>query len=300
MEESISPFRIANAIMQDSDFPGHYLLVKGKKDLKVYRKFCLTENVKLRPTFGKYKLRQAYEILTERGFHSKIGIRDADFLRIDGNPKFDANYSDKIFATDQHDSEIMIIESAAFDNLLFTLIEEGKLEKFELDKGAKIRDIVYSLAWHIGCLRLAHKRFDLGLSFRPDRADGPKLKISRFICDKKCEFLGDDIMINTVFEYSKNRGKVVMDRATLLKHLLEIKAENHRMTDLVNGHDVAEIIAIIAKNGLATSNKLLKDSEGVEDMLALSFNLGDFSKTGLYKQIKAWENTSMVSVLQNA
>ena len=61
MESEMTAVRIANSILQDSEFEGQYVLVEGVKDLRLYRKFIL-EDLRVKPTFGKYKLRQVYEI----------------------------------------------------------------------------------------------------------------------------------------------------------------------------------------------------------------------------------------------
>lgn len=297
MEESITPFRIANAILQDKDFSGKYVLVEGKKDVKVYRKFFSNKLVKFRPTFGKYKLRETYGILTERGFVEKIGIRDSDFLRIKDNIKYDENFNDNIFATDHHDSEIMMIESRAFDNFLSVVCDEEKIAAFEYSKKLSVKDIIYSLTKNLACLRLANKRFGLGLSFKPELPDGNRLKFSKFICDKKCDYLGDDALINIVVEYSKNRGNIVADRDLIKEKLKIIRNENYDLDQIVNGHDACEVISVISKNGLKSSNKIFRDCDSIEDALALAFDREQFSKTSLCKKIIDWESSVEAKIL---
>ena len=60
MEKDISIARIANAICQDTTFEGVHLLVEGKQDYKLYQKFAQNQNVRIKTTCGRYRLRRVY------------------------------------------------------------------------------------------------------------------------------------------------------------------------------------------------------------------------------------------------
>lgn len=289
MDTHITPQRVANSILLDKSFSGYYLLIEGKKDIKVYRKFINEHEGKLKPTFGKYNLREVYSRLSMAGFEKKIGIRDADFLRIEGNIKYDDSYSDHIFATDHHDSEVMMISTNALSTLLNTISTSEKISAFEKKHNSSVRDLAYGLAYPIGCLKLANKKFNLGLSFKPEKPDGNKIKFKKIICENKFIPLDNAAMINTVLEYSKNRGNELANRNLILEKLQETINLQHNVTEIVNGHDLAEVLLIIIKKGLASTNKLIQDSECIEDALAMSFDISHFSKTNLFSTIKNWE-----------
>lgn len=298
MENSMTPQRIANSILQDRDFTGHYVLVEGKKDIRLYNRFINSEFAKVKPTFGKYKLREAYKILSEQGFDKKIGIRDADFLRIKGNPKFDATYSENIFATDYHDAEVMMIKNDALQNFLFTVSDQAKISAFEKEKGIKIEAALLSLAYNLGCLKLANKRFTLGLFFKPEKEDGKRLKFEKFICDKHFTFLGNEKLINTVWEYSSLREKLAYSRQYIQEKLDTVLKECHEPSEIVNGHDLSEILLMLSSKGLKSSNKALQNSDCVEDMLILAFDLIQFSKTALFKEINQFGGNSGVQIFK--
>jgi hypothetical protein len=133
MEGDISAVRIANAICQDTTFSGVHLLVEGKQDSKLYSKFVQKDNVRVKTALGKYRLRQAYTLLMERGMDSIVGIRDADFLRIKDNPKFTPNFSEAIFPTDCHDAEVMIVSCGILDDLLALVCDPENIDKFVQD-----------------------------------------------------------------------------------------------------------------------------------------------------------------------
>lgn len=295
MENHITPSRMANALMQDSSFNGHYVLVEGEQDLKLFKKFFSPSAAKLKVTHGKYKMREVYEILTARAFDRKIGIRDADFLRLKNNDRFDENYSLDIFPTDYHDAEGMVVNSQAPINFLETISNENKIKNFEESKGS-IYTLVYNLSYPLACLRLANKVFRLGLSFKPKEKDGNTIKFKKFICEKKIEYLGDELMINTVLEYSKNRGAELSSREIILEKLEEIKKENHEIKEIVNGHDIAEILFIISKKGLNSQHRLLMNAACIEDMIFLSYSNLYFQETNLFGLIKQWEARTQYNI----
>ena len=299
MEKYITADRIANAICQDVQFKGCSVLVEGKKDRKLYGKFINNESARIVETFGKYTQRDAYKILSDRGFVRKIGIRDADFLRIPGNVKFDPNYADEIFPTDFHDSEIMAISYGALSKFISIILDEESVLRFEMKLGLKFQDVIFNLAYHLGCLKLADKKHGLGLSFKPEKVDGNRLKLHKFICFKSANFLGNELMVNTVFEYSKNRGKIVKQRQEIAEKLDMILKNKLPLLEIVNGHDVCEIILMLSKDGLQSSNKILQTPDCVEDMLRLAFDKSDFAKTNLVALLQQWQSKTGMKIFRD-
>lgn len=299
MEEQITAARIANAICQDTSFAGMYLLVEGKRDVKLYGKFVEKPSVKVKPTWGKYKLREVYKILRDRGFANAIGIRDADFLRIKGNSKFSDTFQDAIFVTDHHDAEIMIAFSGAIDEYLSLISDAAHIEEFEKKIGISIFDLTVSLCHDIGCLRLANKRFSLGLSFKPEKPEGNKIKIHKFINTSNWS-ISRSLMINTIWDYSQNRGVSVANRDDIAKAIEKISKENHSINELINGHDLSAILHAISVSGLKSKNKLLQSVDCVEDLLVAVFDLKRFSSTKLYEEISIWsKNKSGSNIFQS-
>ncbi|MGC0878336.1 MULTISPECIES: DUF4435 domain-containing protein [Pantoea] len=287
MDQYITPDRIANAIMQDKSFKGMHVLVEGVKDLKVYSKFFDLAKVRLTQTGGKYKQREAYNTLSARGFQKAIGIRDADFFRIKDNPKFVEGFKTNIFMTDGHDSEIMMIMVDTLEDMLSVCVEYEGRKNFEEKISSSIREVVISGAYKLGCLKLANKRYNLGLSFKPEKVDGNRLKFKKFINENDFH-LDLDKMIHTVWEYSKNRGQVVSNKDLITKSYSEVYGENHPSTEIVNGHDVAEIICIVASQGIKSKNTVFQHPDRVEESLALSFDRMKFRRTSLYQALFRW------------
>lgn len=296
MDESISPFRIANSIMQDKDFTGYYLLIEGKKDVKLYRRLINSQSVRVRSTSGKYNLREVFEILEQRGFGRKIGIRDADFLRLPDNPKYDASYAKPIFVTDGHDSEMMMIMAGALNDLLLIVSDDEKINTFRKKINSSIIDVALTILYPLGCLKLANKRHSLGLVFKPEMPDGNQLKIERFVCDKTWKLLDFDTMVSTVIDYSRNKTGSVKTKEEIIQRLNEIVEKNYPIHDIVHGHDISRVLLMIIKNGIGSKNKMLQNSDCVEDLLTACFDKEKFSITYLYKSIDQWQKDTGVCV----
>ena len=288
--------RIANSILQDSEFEGQYVLVEGVKDLRLYRKFIL-EDLRVKPTFGKYKLRQVYEILEGREFDRMLGIRDADFLRIPNNPKFDQNYMSAIFVTDSHDSEVMMIDSKALIDFLIVVSDLDKVKAFENRVGKSIRNLMYDLGYTIGCLKLANKRKNLGLLFKPEKAGGNVIKYKKFICDKTFTFLGNESLVTAAVDYSRNRSADLASKPIILHALEAVLAENHDTLEVVNGHDLAEILYLIATKGLGSNSSLLSSADSVENSLIMSYDIAQFTKTKLYGMIDSHQKSKGINII---
>lgn len=296
MENYITPVRIANSIEQDTSFDGTYLMLEGTKDLKLFKKFSCEEKSKIKITHGKYKMRETYEILKSRNFFRVVGIRDADYIRLKENIKYNPNYEESIFITDTHDSEGMIVKSKALTDLLIEIADENRLNLF-VEQHGDIRLLLFSLAYPLACLRLANKRFSLGLSFKPRNPEGPVFKIKKFICEKTISYIGDDELINTIVEYSKNRNCNIKDRAYIKSCLDVILAEGHPSQEIINGHDLAEILFIICKKGLRSSSKTLHDASCVEELLRLSYTEKYFEETELFLAIRKLQDDRELSFL---
>lgn len=290
MEGHITPERIANALMLDSGFLGVHILVEGVKDIRMYKKMFSADNVRLSQTWGKYRQREVSKILRERGFERHAGIRDADFLRIPGNDKFDPNYAEPIFATDFHDAEVMTIELGVLQDVLVVTHDEARLKEFETKHGP-LRDVALRSAYCMGCLRLASKREQLGLSFKPEKPEGGKLKYHKFI-DLADGELNVENMINTVWEYSRDRGQVVKPKAELKSAYHRMLEKKYAVLDVVNGHDLSEILSLVSKKMIKCTHRIFSDGDGVEDALAIGFSPKVFAGTNLYAKLDLWQKSS--------
>lgn len=281
MEESITPVSIANAIMLDTSFANHYLLVEGVKDSKLYGKFFDKDQVRIKETFGCENLKKCKSILNERGFERCFGIIDRDFHEILGTLPVE----DGLFVVDMHDIEVVMINSSALDHILSIYTTNEKINSFETVAKKSLQEILFDLSNHIGFLKLANKVHDLGLVFKPKDVDGPQIAYNKFISDK-LEFLGVEKMIDKIIDYSRNKSNNIKNKDYILEKYNEIAKDKYDRNHLSNGHDITNILFIFLKKSVRSTNKMLFDFNSIEDSLILAYDINEFQKTDLYRDIK--------------
>ena len=284
MEQYITPERTANAIMQDSNFKGYYLIVEGKKDVKFYGKFINDNEICIKPAFGNAKVKKILELLDERGFEKKIGIIDSDFRKI-------LNITESIgglFITDDHDVEVMIIKTKALESVLNIYCSKSKIKEFETQSGCSIRHAILSLGKEVGYLKLANKIYNLGLVFKPINPDGNQIKYSSLVCEKTLNFLGSKQLIQTAINYSRNKSDCIVQEAIIIDKHKIISEQELDLFQLVNGHDLTNFLYVLMKKVLKSNNKMLVDYNSIEDSLILACDYSYFKETVLYNSMLKW------------
>ena len=299
MEEYITPERTANAIMQDKSFNGYYLLVEGNKDVKLYGKFINYQNVRVKPAFGCEKVKSVLSILETRGFNKKIGIIDSDFNKILNT---DINI-DGLFITDDHDIEVMIIKTRALENVIRIFCSDDKIAKFEKDNKTTILNSLLNIGKEIGYLKLANKIHELGLIFKPNTPDGNLIKYTGFTCEKTLSYLGDSKLIETIINYSRVKSPEMKAKSDVENAFLELKEGDFDLNQLVNGHDLSNLLYLLMKKVLKSNNKMLVNNNSVEDSLILSYEYDYFKETNIYTNLKEWsesKNLDFFNVKKNS
>jgi len=294
MEQYITPDRIANAIMQDNSFKGHYLIVEGVKDVKFYQKYIDPTSFRIREAFGREKVKLVLKILNERGFHRRIGIIDSDF-----NAILNINEEvDGLYLTDDHDVEIMIIKTKALEDVIHLFCSKKKVEEFEKMKGKTIRAILFDLGKEVGYLKLANRVHDLGLIFKPSTSDGNQIRYRDFVDEETMKFLGSDKMIETVMNYARSKSTTMTAKDEIKAKLDEVCKVSYDPYHLVNGHDLSNILYLLMKKTFGSKNKMLTDYNAVEHSLILAYDYADFRETTLYKDLREWANSNGQKLFQ--
>ncbi len=285
--------RTANAIMQDPTFEGTYLVVEGMKDYKLYTKFLNMGNqVEIKQVGGKDKVQTVIKILNNRGFNKKVGIIDSDFSKLTKN---EANV-DNLFLTDYHDIEVMMFESPALETAINMYVTTEKLETFL--NGIQLRVIILIIAEQIGLLKLAHHIHNLGLAFKPEKIDGNALKYKDFIDDRTLKFRGREKLIKAVCNYSFNRGNSVAEANFIEEKIDELLKNKYDLLQLVNGHDLSNIVFYLLKKVLRSQNKSLYDYNSIEDSFIMSYEARYWIKTQLFKNIYDWAELNDSNLLK--
>ncbi len=294
MESHITPERVANAIMQDTRFTGLYLIVEGKKDSKVYGKFLRKDSIQIKEAFGYLKVIKVVELLSERGFQHSLGVIDSDFSTILGRELPSLNLA----TTDDHDIEMTIIKTEALESVVESLAGKEPIAAFCDGLGLQLRQILFESCKELAYLKMANHIDNLGLVFKPKDPEGNHLKYKKFICDKTLRYLGRELMVDAVINYSRNKSEKVADKSSILRSIDNVSKNEYDMYQLLNGHDVCNAIYLMLKYGLKCRNPILNDFNAVEEMLAMAFDFSFFSKTNIYNSLIAWANDKGINIIK--
>jgi 5S rRNA maturation endonuclease (ribonuclease M5) len=273
MKDQITPDRIANSIrLLRGDHEGVFLIVEGHSDKLIYERLVNKQEVRVTIASGKNNAIKALSILEkEDNFRRVVAVIDADFSRIEQQ----IPDSNNLFLTDEHDLEMMLIKSAAFDKLLKERGSEEKIKAFTED----IRETLLKLGQEIGKLRWLSLRNKLDL-----KSEG--LKFGKFIDKEKLSINIDELIISI-----KNHSqKPSLDEQQIKQDLSVISDENHDPWQLYCGHDFISILAIALCKVLGTWNANDVKTEVLERELRLAYELSYFYQTQIYQLMINWQS----------
>jgi len=274
MREQITPDRIANSIrLLRSAHEGVFLIVEGHSDKLIYERLVNKQEVRVTIASGKNNAIKALSILEKENFRRVVAVIDADFSRIEQQ----IPDSNNLFLTDEHDLEMMLIKSAAFDKLLKERGSEEKIAAFSKD----IRETLLKLGQEIGKLRLLSLRNKLDLKFEG-------LKFGKFI-DKEKLSINIDELIRSIKNHSQ---KLSLDEQQIKQDLSVISDENHDPWQLCCGHDFISILAIALCKVLGTWNANDVKKEDWERELRLAYELSYFYQTQIYQLMVNWQSNN--------
>jgi 5S rRNA maturation endonuclease (ribonuclease M5) len=272
MREQITPDRIANSIrLLRSNHEGVFLIVEGHSDKLIYERLVNKQEGRVTIASGKNNAIKALSILEKENFRRVVAVIDADFSRIEQQ----IPDSNNLFLTDEHDLEMMLIKSAAFDKLLKERGSEEKIAAFPKD----IRETLLKLGQEIGKLRLLSLRNKLDLKFEG-------LKFGKFI-DKEKLSINIDELIRSIKNHSH---KLSLDEQQIKQDLSVISDENHDPWQLCCGHDFISILAIALWKVLGTWNATDVKKEDLERDLRLAYELSYFYQTQIYQLMVNWQS----------
>ncbi|MCA2941634.1 MAG: DUF4435 domain-containing protein [Microcystis sp. M113S1] len=273
MKDQITPDRIANSIrLLRSDHEGVFLIVEGHSDKLIYERLVNKQEVRVTIASGKNNAIKALSILEkEDNFRRVVAVIDADFSRIEQQ----IPDSNNLFLTDEHDLEMMLIKSAAFDKLLKERRSEEKIKAFTED----IRETLLKLGQEIGKLRWLSLRNKLDLKFEG-------LNFKNFI-DKEKLSINIDELIRSI---KNNSQKLSLDEQQIKQDLSVISDENHDPWQLCCGHDFIDILAIALCKVLGTWNANDVKTEVLERELRLAYELSYFYQTQIYQLMVNWQS----------
>ena len=294
MIEHISAERLANSICQDPPIDGKYVLVEGDNDWVLFKKFFLSTNSEIVIAHGKDRVKDACDILINRGFGElAIGIIDSDFNNLTNID----DQREQIFYTDTHDLETMIFNSDAFDHVINLRCIQDRLKLLVKNESKNLKEILLERTSSLGYLKLANHINKWGLLFKPQDKNKPELKIEDFIIKDNLKFKDVETMVKTVFNFSRGKVPIIVDQDIVIRTVKELSQNSLDLLQLCNGHDMACVFALALKKVVANMNSNAISASQIENDLILAYESRHFSSTKLYKSLKNYEISKNINLL---
>lgn len=236
-----------------------FILVEGEDDLKLYGKF-FNDICKIEPIpGGVIKLEQGLaDIPRFVKTINLIGIRDADFLHIEGFESILPN----LFLTDTHDTETMMIAS---DETFCAILHEfsprntNNFHRLKQDFLKSVEFLGY-LRWYsnINSAELNFKGFNISTLLK--EPDFTELRL-----------------ISAVIKRSPNA--TITDENEILFEVNQLKKKSFPLLQICCGHDVVNVIAAYITG---------VNEARISSQLRTAFNFKEFEKTDLYQQLNTY------------
>jgi hypothetical protein len=274
-----------------------FIFVEGDTDVKLYGKLLDdNQNIKLIPECchehtsdkhlkGSKNVQESTEFFLTKNYskykRSIIGIRDADFLRLNGEEP-----SENVFLTDAHDSEMMMLMcDETFKDLVREYIP-SELENFRELRAHFLESLEF-----LSYLRWLSDNDDIRIKFE-------NLSFSEF-CNLensqtvKCIVIDQNKLVSHLNTRSveKKRAVSIQDIEMFQQEWAACQPEID-LYDLCNGHDMEKMIAWYLKR----VHKLQKADQDIGAALRLSYNKQNFISTRLYQNLVRWQEENQVSL----
>ncbi len=270
---------IANEVLfERAKYNGPVLLLEGDNDVKFFYQFVKEAEMPIIPAWGKENVLEAVEKLESDGIvQGFLGIVDADFGHVDGSLPTSRN----VVVTDDHDVEMMIIRTRAFDAVLRELGSKDKIRRFQGTEHG-IRHKMMQKALIIGHFRHLSVTNHLRLRFEG-------LRFDRFV-DRNTLKMDKNKMINNVFQLTKNPQLEVEDIRDKFLELVE--DDNDDPYQICCGHDFIAIFGIALRKVIGSKLERETRPEVLGSMLRLAYDSDDFRQTKLYSDAKRWSKSN--------
>jgi len=247
-----------------------WVFVEGIDDIKLFSKLIDGPEVELQFVGGGKSslLKTVSELLKLTRW--VIGIRDADFLHLEGQTETPEN----IFLTDYHDSEMMLIAcDKAYQHVAAEYVDKS-VDPFIL------RENILKSITFIGGLRWLNtnnsdvEAESLSLNFK-------KLGLSDYYNPKTFQF-NEEKYLQVIMQRSAGKKKTIL--------ITEVKDKIKNVSalyNLCNGKDFIHIFAL---------HVAYKE---INRVFRVIYNREDFQQTQLYQQLQAWSNSQSKVLFRN-
>jgi hypothetical protein len=251
------------------------LMVEGGTDERLMSVFADPGVCDLVISYGRENALEALAELRLRAIPGIICILDLDYLEfLDQKPE-----GDELVFTDDHDIEVMLIRSSAFDRLLAEMGSRPKLQALRAH-GVDLRQKVRDAGHGIGIFRLLSEMDELNLTFR---------KLTYSFVDRASLSVDVSGMIDEVYNCSQRRCD---KKDELIKAIASWKTKPHDAWRMCSGHDLTAILGKALLSLFGNNSTQSTKSEEIESKLRMAFSADDFRATRIFTAIVEWETVN--------
>jgi hypothetical protein len=249
-----------------------FVLLEGESDVKLYRKLFNNDTCKIETIpGGKIFLEKGLEILNDI-YKLIIGIRDADFLHLEGEkPQFS-----NLFLTDYHDYELMI--SSDYQCISSILNEYADFDSKEYE--GMCNRILNSIRF-LGYLRWYNEIENLEFNFR-----GLGLND---LFDKRTFAIDEKVLIQTVI--TRSRDAKIKDVEQIFDSVHGLHDSQHDLFQVCNGHDFMKVMAV-----LCSPNQKGYSEKDIASQFRVAYSQDMFKNTQLFKDTSDWASQNKVTL----
>ncbi len=272
MREYLDGRDVANTVMMlATAFDGTIVVVEGITDRRLYGKFMDKDSTEVVIAHSKTNVRNSVrDTYTERGFRSVIGIMDADLDRLNGRKRVPP-----LFLTDTRDSEGMLLNSRAFDDILDEYADPERLEAFT-DRYGDVKDAILSAAYPLGLLMYVSEKNGIGYSFKD-------LDHELFIDNRtlRCD-------VRRMVEHVASRSS--SSRQMPVKNVMQLMSmePEYDKWDVCRGHDIMAVMAIGLRYIFGGNNCRSITGNQLSGSFRLAYDQDDMVSTELYRNTSEW------------
>ncbi|QIP05776.1 DUF4435 domain-containing protein [Bradyrhizobium symbiodeficiens] len=253
-----------------ADSPKAILVVEGSSDERFFNQFRNEASCSIVISAGWENAIDGLMIVRANGRVGVLVVLDLDYRAVLQNVIVDPD----IVFTREHDLEMAMTASPAFEKVLYELGSQPKIVAF-METGKSPRQLISDIARPIGALRLYAQEKRIALDF--DEYDYRHLTI-------RMDFDFDDF-VRMIFA----RSKIAVQTCPDLQVSVADKINNIPDQHLCCGHDVCAVLGRSLQSTLGSQNARFVTGELIERNLRLAYGAEEFVQSGLYQDIKGWE-----------
>jgi hypothetical protein len=257
------------------------VVVEGNSDLRLFRSVCSLPGVEFEPIDGKKELLKSMKELYPNFPNKILAICDADHEHLLDTAHEKSEF--KIFMTDYHDAEIMMMQSSSLNSFISEYSQRVAINELS----GRLLENVFEPAYIIGLLRWANTKEMLNINFKG-------LNFNLF---SKADKAGIILERNKLFEELIKRSKLLASHVDLeyLENIIsKYHSNNGCKLQVCCGHDVTNFVSIIYRQKWASVETNM-DIKKVESSLRLSYKRGEFQLTNLFKEMSEYLKTLGIS-----